>query len=114
MYTLDNASVDAIFDDAVEISSFDAAFMLGNHSSEAMLYASANPFVAFALCWIVGGFGIHRHYLGTSKVMWAYYTFTCGGIFGVVWFIDWVVLLVGAVTDDISSYTGNSSFFMWL
>ena len=114
MYKLDNATIDAIFDNSVEISILDAAFMLGGHSSEAMLYASSNPWVAAALCFIVGGFGIHRHYLGTKPFMWAYYTFTCGGIFGVVTFIDFVVLLVGAITNDIGSYAGNSSFFMWL
>lgn len=77
-------------------------------------FKSANPWVAFALCWVLGGIGIHRHYMGTSKWMWAYYTFTIFGIFGIVPLVDWVVLLVGAIEGNIGSYTNNSKFFMWI
>lgn len=77
-------------------------------------FKSANPWAAFALCWVLGGIGIHRHYMGTSKWMWAYYTFTIFGIFGIVPFVDWVVLLVGAIEGNIGSYTNNSKFFMWI
>jgi len=77
-------------------------------------FKGANPWAAFALCWVLGGIGIHRHYMGTSKWMWAYYTFTIFGIFGIVPFVDWVVLLVGAIEGNIGSYTNNSKFFMWI
>ena len=77
-------------------------------------FGSANPWGAWALCTFLGGFGIHRHYMGTSNWMWAIYTFTVFGIFGVVPFVDWVVLLVGAIENNIGSYTGNDKFFMWL
>ena len=69
--------------------------------------------VAFLLCFFLGGFGVHRHYLGTRPGMWAIYTFTFGGLFGIVPLIDWVMLLIGLVDDDISPYVGNTKFFMW-
>ena len=112
-YTVDNASIDALVANAVEISTLETSFEHGMHGANATLSASPNPWAAFAICWVVGVFGVHRHYLGTKSSMWAIYTFTCGGIFGIVTFIDWVVLLIGAVDDDVSKYVGNTSFFMW-
>jgi TM2 domain-containing membrane protein YozV len=81
--------------------------------ANASLASNPNPWVSFALCWVVGGFGVHRHYMGTKSSMWAIYTFTCGGIFGIVTFVDWIVLLIGAIDGDISKYVNNNSFFMW-
>ena len=45
--------------------------------------------------------------------MWAIYTFTFCGIFGIVPFVDWVMLLIGVVDDNISQYIGNTRFIMW-
>ena len=91
------------------VDAFGASAMNANATS----LSSVNPWAAWAICWVVGGFGIHRHYMGTSDYMWAIYTFTCGGIFGIVTFVDWVALLIGAIKDDIGRYTNNDSFFMW-
>jgi hypothetical protein len=44
---------------------------------------------------------------------WVGYILTCGGIFGIVPFVDWIVLLIGLVEDDISKYVNNPKFFMW-
>jgi hypothetical protein len=41
------------------------------------------------------------------------YIFTCFGIFGIVPLVDWIVLLIGLVNDDISKYEDNDKFFMW-
>ena len=112
-YTVDDASIDALIANAVEVNTLDSSMPFDFHGSNAMLTSSANPWAAFALCWVVGGFGVHRHYMGTKNTMWAIYTFTCGGIFGIVWFVDWVVLLIAAIDEDISKYTGNTKFIMW-
>lgn len=113
-YKLDNASIDAMVDNAVEVSILNAASPLAIHNSTASLSAGSDPWVAFLLSWVVGWCGVHRHYLGTSDHMWALYLFTCGGIFGIVTFVDWVVLLLGAIDDDVSKYANNSKFLMWL
>ncbi|KWW30670.1 MAG: hypothetical protein AUK63_888 [bacterium P3] len=119
-YVVDDNAIECTFAQAAEVSACDInAAMLNDFGmpltdNATAAFKSVNPWGAWAICWIVGGFGIHRHYMGTSKFMWAVYTFTCGGIFGVVTFVDWVVLLVGAIQNDIRSYTNNDRFFMWL
>ena len=87
--------------------------MMANSSSNSAYISYPNPWAAFAICWVVGHFGIHRRYLGTKSSMWAIYTFTCGGIFGIVPMVDWVVLLIGAANNNIRPYVNNKNFFMW-
>lgn len=119
-YVVDDDAIDETIAEAAEISigDIDAAvvndFNMPITNNTPATLQGANPWVSWALCWVVGGFGIHRHYMGTSRWMWAYYTFTCGGIFGIVTLVDWVVLLVGAIDGNIRSYTNNDRFFMWL
>jgi TM2 domain-containing membrane protein YozV len=72
-----------------------------------------NAWVAFALAWVLGGLGIHRVYLGGKGLLILIYFITCGGIFGIVPLIDWIVLLVGAIQGDISQFVNNDKFFMW-
>lgn len=121
-YVVDDNAIDEVFAQATEVTAADlnaviadSQFLMpGMENNAVYTSASVNPWIAFALCWVVGGFGIHRHYMGTKNFMWAIYTFTCGGIFGIVTFVDWVVLLMGAINDDIRSYCNNDKFFMWL
>lgn len=119
-YQVNDNEIDALFSSATEVSAqelnlFGSGLMNANATNNNVAsFNQPNPWAAFAICWVVGGFGIHRHYLGTSNYMWALYTFTCGGIFGIVTFVDWVVLLIGAANDDIGKYVGNQSFMMWL
>ena len=69
---------------------------------------------AIILTFFLGGFGIHRHYMCTRPSTSAIYTFTFGGIFGIVPFVDLIVEIVATVEDDsIARYCGNTSFFMW-
>lgn len=118
-YEINDNDVDALFASATEISfqeinSFEpSSLMMANSSSNSAYISSPNPWAAFAICWVVGPFGIHRHYLGTKSSMWAIYTFTCGGIFGIVPMVDWVVLLIGAANNNIRPYVNNKNFFMW-
>lgn len=113
-YKIDQSSVDAIFAVAEESNlSDDVASLFNTNGVTATLVSDPNPWAAWAICWVVGEFGVHRHYMGTKSNMWAIYTFTCCGIFGIVPVVDWVVLLVGAIKGDISKYVNNDSFFMW-
>ena len=120
-YTIDDNAIEQVFAQSAEVNVADVElFGSMNLVSPEMPVTSlqtvsnANPWGAWAICWFLGEFGIHRHYLGTSKPMWLYYTLTCGGIFGIVTIVDWVVLLIGAIQDDISAYCNNDQFFMWL
>lgn len=66
---------------------------------------------AILLNFFLGGLGIHRLYLGTQTLTWVGYILTCGGIFGVVPLVDFIVLIMH--NDDLSPYIDNSKFFMW-
>lgn len=117
-YTIDDAAIDQVFAEAAEMPVSDMTLFsvdgITMPTAASLTTKSVNPWGAWAICWFLGEFGIHRHYMGTSKPMWLYYTLTCGGIFGIVTVVDWVVLLIGAIQDDISQYCDNDSFIMWL
>jgi len=113
-YHLDHAAVDQMFEQAEQ------ADMLAMNSMAPLAGTSAgmhsldepDPAIAFILAWFVGPLGIHRAYLGTSTGTIVGYILTLGGC-GIVAFVDWVVLLIGLVNDDITKYVDNPSFFMW-
>lgn len=110
-YTIDENIIDAMIENSVEVS----PLVLAAEAPAGASVASEDtvPVVSFILCTFLGGFGVHRHYLGTTRWMWALYTFTFGGIFGIVPFGDWIMLLVGIVEGNVSQYRGNMSFIMW-
>ncbi len=118
-YKVNDAQIEAMFAQAEQVN---LPAMLDSQgfegfapSPEAIVKKSnKNAWVAFALAWVVGGLGIHRAYLGTKPLTWVGYILSCGGIFGIVPFIDWIVLLIGAIEGDISEYIDNPAFFMWM
>ncbi|GAO30600.1 TM2 domain-containing protein [Geofilum rubicundum] len=113
-YTIDDNQVEALFSSASE-----ASFSIMNEALEmapSMAIASANggskdALVAILLDFFLGGLGIHRFYLGTKTMTGIGYILTCGGIFGLVPFIDLIVLAINF--DDISAFVDNPKFFMW-
>ncbi len=116
-YQIDDASVDALFESAetVDFNSFEnntAPLGIANTHSEAYFQQEKDPLVAFLLSWFLGYLGIHRAYLGTSTGTIVGYILTLGGC-GIIATIDWVMLLIGLINDDISQYVDNPKFFMW-
>lgn len=64
-----------------------------------------------ALCaFPLGVFGLHRIYLGTSAKVPLIYIATFGGGFGVLPFIDFVLILLN---KDVNTYAHNPRTFMW-
>ena len=55
--------------------------------------------------------GLHRIYLGTAPYVPVVYIGSLGGIFGVLPFIDFCVLILD---KDESRYTNNKKVFMWV
>lgn len=115
-YQLDDAAVDQMFAQAEVVDFFAVETMAplaeSGYSSNAQFVAEKDPLVAFLLSWFLGYLGIHRAYLGTSTGTIVGYILTLGGC-GIVATIDWIMLLIGLVNNDISQYIDNPKFFMW-
>ena len=58
----------------------------------------------------LGMLGVHRMYLGTKPIVPIVYILTFGGGFGILPFIDFVVLLI---SDETKPFINNSRVFMW-
>lgn len=118
-YTLNDEKIDNLFEQATEASimelSSDVVSMAGNAAATTISSAvDTEVLVAFVLCWVVGGLGIHRVYMGGKPTLILIYFITCGGIFGIVTLIDWVMLLIKLVQGEgVGSYKNNDKFFGW-
>ena len=114
-YYIDDAAIESKLNDATQVSltAVDGMSQVDFMNVTSVQAADPNGWVAFALCWVVGGIGIHRVYLGGKASLILIYFITCGGIFGIVPLVDWIVLLIGSINGDISQYVNNDSFFMW-
>lgn len=114
-YSVDEQAVDQLFASAVETSMIsmnatDLSSVASNVSSPVMA-EQKDAVVAIVLDFFLGGLGVHRFYLGTETLTGLAYFFTCGGIFGIVPLVDFIVLIIDM--DDISAYINNPKFFMW-
>jgi TM2 domain-containing membrane protein YozV len=67
--------------------------------------------IAALLAFPLGVFGLHRMYLGTSAKIPLIYIVTIGGGFGILPFIDFVLILLNK--DIHLNYTSNTHIFMW-
>lgn len=75
------------------------------------LKAEENPrVVAAAATLLLGPFGAHRIYLGTSAKVPVFYTVTLGGGLGMLPLIDLICILT---VKDLSRYYDNGRIFMW-
>jgi TM2 domain-containing membrane protein YozV len=117
-YVIDDQKVEQLFTGSVDVSltALSANNLVSaaglNFTDAARFRASDKNFVAAILLnFFLGGLGIHRLYLGTATMTWIGYILTCGGIFGVVPFVDFIVLIIH--NDDISEFVDNPKFFMW-
>lgn len=115
-YSIDMNSIDKMFSEAIETSMISvnagALSALPSTAPTTGVAVKEKSFVtAVLLDFFLGGFGVHRFYLGTKTMTGVGYILTCGGIFGIVPFVDLIVLIVD--NDDISPYIDNPKFFMW-
>ena len=111
-YTADERLVDEMFAKAPEaVNPFLTDFTSSAISTAAMASGSKDAAVALILDFFLGGFGIHRFYLGTEVMTGIGYILTCGGIFGIVPIVDFIELIINY--NDISRYVDNPKFFMW-
>lgn len=117
-YSVNDQQIDQLFSNSVDVSMTSVSESLltnpaAKSSANKAFYAAGDKNFATALLlnFFLGGLGIHRLYLGTKTFTWVGYILTCGGIFGIVPLIDFIVLIIH--NDDISAYVNNPKFFMW-
>lgn len=65
---------------------------------------------AVLLTILLGHFGVHRIYLGTSANVPVVYSLTLGGGLGVLPLLDLVAILT---TKNLEQYSNNNQVFMW-
>lgn len=112
VYTANDNLIDELFIAAPETVNvaFTDLTLAGNSTATFAGSAKSAP-VALLLDFFLGGLGVHRFYLGTEVLTGIGYILTCGGFFGVMPLIDFIVLIVNL--EDISKYVDNPKFFMW-
>ena len=119
-YTINDQSVEQLFTNSQEVSMVQLnQNLLTAQSSNVSLVenkmahmkSDKSAALSIVLCFFVGGLGIHRAYLGTKTFTWVGYILTCGGIGGIVPFVDFFVLIFNA--GNLDKYVDNSKFFMW-
>lgn len=111
-YTADDKLIDQVMKSAPEtVNLFMTAGLNTAFSATRVQAASKDAVVAILLDFFLGEFGVHRFYLGTEVLTGVGYILTCGGIFGIVPLVDFIVLIVNY--NDISKYVNNPRFFMW-
>ena len=118
IYSINDNEIDNLFNNASEltINNFFRISLMGTSSFNNTITTTPNdpdPSTAFILCLFLGGFGVHRHYLGTSKYMFIWYTI--GGCI-INYIPDLFSLFIAAIIypDDFESYIDNKKFIMWL
>lgn len=107
-YYVNDDQVETLMEESVQVQ-FDNS--IESPFGVASIQADKNVWIAVALAWFVGGFGVHRVYLDGKASLIAIYIFTGCGIFGIVPLVDFFALIIN--NDDISKYIGNDKFFMW-
>lgn len=109
-YSVDEASIDGLFTEAVmEAPAAPAAALpaIGGDPQITNIIALVFDMVG------LGFFGIHRLILGTQPINCLWYILTVGGIFGIIPLIDWVMILIDLINGS-ASYLDNPAFIMWL
>ncbi|MGM9788252.1 MAG: TM2 domain-containing protein [Candidatus Cryptobacteroides sp.] len=114
-YTIDESAIDAMIENAVEVSPMAAEASAAAIQDVTLKFGSApQPIVAFVLSVIpvTGWLAVHRMYLGTSPLA-VILNIVTGGGFGIVYVVDWVVLLMGVLNNNIKDYVNNGRWWMW-
>lgn len=82
------------------------------NAKDTIIYHRKHRAIAALLAFpLLGVFGLHRIYMHTAPGVPFIYIVTAGGLFGVLPFIDFVLILLNK--DIHLTYTSNPHLFMW-
>lgn len=117
-YTIDDSAIDAVIAEAVEMTPAQMNVSDAGPLQQTSLKIGdkkVDPVISFvlALVPVTGWLGVHRIYMGTSPLA-VILNIVTGGGFGIVYTVDWIVLLVGVINNDISQYCNNPKWLMWI
>lgn len=105
-YSVNDASIDALFAEATMEAPAPAGIVNADGQTKTL--------IAFVIDTIgLGAIGIHRLILGTKPVNVVWYILTFGGIFCLIPFIDWIMMLIDLLNGS-ASFINNPAFIMWL
>ena len=114
-YTIDEQAIDATIEMAAEVSPLTLESSATDIQAATLNFGmQPQPILAFVLAVIppTGWLAIHRMYMGTS-ILAVILNIVTGAGFGVVYVIDWVMLLIGVLNNDIRQYCNNGRWLMW-
>ena len=117
-YTLDQSKIDAMIENATDMTSVSTLEMSGIQAlpMRNSQLDEKDPIIAFLLTATagVGVAGIHRLYLGTDTMTFIVYLLTLGGC-GIIQTVDSIMLLLVLIDDEksLSPYLDNPAILMW-
>ncbi|MBO4670454.1 MAG: TM2 domain-containing protein [Bacteroidales bacterium] len=115
-YTVDNSAIDNLIENAEEVFTLDIAAPAAANLPT-VSQKEINTTTAFLLSWLLGGFGVHRHYCGTAPWMWAVYTFTGGGL-GILWSVDTLLIFLDLIKvgegNYLNKFINNQKIIVWV
>lgn len=112
IYTVDDAAIETTLNLATAVTVNLSADISSIMSPMPALTAKGGKqfWVALIWCYVLGGVGAHRVYLGSKGAMIFYYIITGCGIFGVVPLIDFIQIIINR--NDLGKFD-NNKYFMW-
>jgi len=115
-YQINDAKIDVLFENASTTIMMNLTDMSSDMMASSTTFNSSvkskSLAAALILDFFLGGLGIHRFYLGTKVMTGIGYILTCGGVFGLIPLVDFIVLAVNG-TANMDQFVDNPKFFMW-
>lgn len=110
-YSVDEASIDALFTEAQMAAPASAP-------AAAPAVSQMDPQTRNIVALVIdmtglGLIGIHRLILGTQPINCLWYFLTFGGICAIIPTIDWIMILIDLINGQ-ASWLDNPAFIMWL